>query len=636
MENAMKRIQKVNGLRIGMIQMSSIDNPIDAANAFIAKAKQLARRGVDIIVGSEMQLTHYVSGDRYELDEFISEMYQAHQMILVASKEIDAVLIYGGIGLSHVSSDVGEDGRQRKYNAAFVVQNGVQIKNDAGLPFAIKVLHPNYRIFDDARHFFCLRKLAMEMGVQLSDLLKPFTVTIRGRQVKLGVLLCEDAWHDDYAQKPAIILAQNGADILFDLSCSNWSWQKNRKRDQVIGDICRQTGLWCVYVNNVGVQNNGKNFITFDGASTIYNPGGEIVAMYRLYEDQASVVKLLDSLRPKKRTEVEDVEQMFTAVAVATKAFIATLPQRLRKCIIAVSGGKDSSAALALMVHLLGAENVLAVTMPMDGYTSAETKNDAVVLCEALGVECLVVPIGAMVEVKAAAIGAVPESGPYKTVQAIERMSTLAGLGAAKGYFFTSNANMTESAFGYGTLNADLRGVFAPWGNCLAQDVYRILDFMNQTIFDGKIPQSIIDRAPSDELSSDQSPDPFHYGHVGYNGYHDQMVRAIVAFRRGKEWFVDRYVDGTLEQEMQLPKGVIDDHFPTAELWLEDLNRCFKLYHAAFFKRVQSVPCPLVDKRSFGWDLREPILAEVETTRFRRLVCQYFTQKIGVDEFELI
>ena len=547
-------------------------------------------------------------------------MQLAHEHIKQASKDFGAVLISGGIGLDSNPLLVGEDGRRRKYNAAFVVQKGKQISNDAGLSFGIKMLLPNYRIFDDARHFFCLRKLAMERKVSVEELQKPFTVTLRnGQTCKLGVMLCEDGWPDDYAQNPAMLLKQNGADIIFDLSCSNWSWQKNRKRDQVIGNICKQTALWCVYVNNVGVQNNGKNFITFDGGTTVYNSRGEIVSMYELYQDEARVITLDESFPALERPEIDDVEQAFTAVSWATRGFIATLPPHLRKCIVAVSGGKDSSATLALMVHLLGAENVMAVTMPMEGYTSDETKNDAIKLCEALGVKYLVIPIGEMVRVKAAAVGAEPGTGAYKTIQAMERLTTHAGLGAYHHYFFTSNANMTESAVGYTTLNADSRGVFAPWGNCLAQDVYRILDYMNRTIFDGQIPQSIIDRQPSDELSEDQSEDPFFYGHIAFNGYHDQMTRAIVAFRRGKEWFLERYLDGTLEREMRLPEGTINHHFSTSKEWFEDLNRFFKLYHAAFYKRVQSVPCPLVDKRSFGWDLREPILKEVETTRFQEL-----------------
>jgi NAD+ synthase (glutamine-hydrolysing) len=122
------------------------------------------------------------------------------------------------------------------------------------------------------------------------------------------------------------------------------------------------------------------------------------------------------------------------------------------------------------------------------------------------------------------------------------------------------------------------------------------------------------------EAGSGARSDPFDYGNLTGNGYHDQMVRAVVAFRYGPEWFVEQYLKGSLEQKLQLSKGRLNILFPTSQAWLDDLERCFSLFNAAVFKRVQSVPGPLVDKRGFGWDFRESILDRVETTRYKALV----------------
>jgi NAD+ synthase (glutamine-hydrolysing) len=206
----------------------------------------------------------------------------------------------------------------------------------------------------------------------------------------------------------------------------------------------------------------------------------------------------------------------------------------------------------------------------------------------------------------------------HKTAQAMARMHVLAAIAAKEHAFFTCNANWTESFFGYGTLNGDLRGTFAPWGNCLKQDVYRLGDYMNREVFGREvIPQSIIDRQPMDELVAEgqgSRGDPFDYGNVRENGYHDQLVRAVIAFRHGPEWFVEHFINGTLERELQLPEGKLAELFPDGQAWLDDLERCFNLYHAAIFKRVQSVPNVLVDKRTFGWDFRESIVPLVTTT----------------------
>ena len=256
-------MQDLSGLRIAMCQLSVNPDPTVNALAFIRQATALAD-AADIIIGSEMMIAPYVCGDRFEDDAFINDMARAVDTIVQQSRFINAVLVFGGIGLDPDSTKVGEDGRRRKYNAAFVAHRGQLIAHPSGLPFAVKTLLPNYRIFDDARHFFDLRKLALERRVAIETLHQPFTVTVGERTIKLGVMLCEDMWDEDYAEKPATNLAANGADILINLSCSPWSWRKNEKRDRVVKAICERTGLWFVYVNNVGCQNNGKNFIVFE------------------------------------------------------------------------------------------------------------------------------------------------------------------------------------------------------------------------------------------------------------------------------------------------------------------------------------------------------------------------------------
>lgn len=603
--------EKLNGLRLAMVQMEIADEPAVNAAVFLEHARKAAAEGADIVIGSEMMLNRYLCGDRYEDDAFVDEVWAAAQTIVVASADIPAVLIFGGIGLDENPKVVGEDGRRRKYNAAFVVQGGRLIRNRAGLPFAIKTLQPKYRIYDDARHFFSLRKLALERGCEVRHLLQPFPVTIRGVEYDLGVMLCEDMWDGDYAQKPSLILVGNGADILIDLSCSNWSWRKNEKRDRIVRHICEQTERWFVYVNNVGCQNNGKNFITFDGASTVYHPDGNIVAMCKRYATEVQHVTLDASLPALTRAEPEDVSQLFAGVVVATRGWLNTIPERLRKAVIGVSGGKDSAASVALFAHLLGPENVLAINMPMRQHSSLELQDDARKLCANLGVEYRIVPIDDLVTATCGAAGIEPGTPAHKTAQAMARVQVLTAIGAREGRFFPCNANWTELAFGYTTLNADARGTFAPWANCLGQDVYRVLDYMNRMVFGREvIPRSIIDRPPMDELTAEgagERKDPFIYGSVTENGYHDQMVRAIIAFRRSPEWFVGRYLDGTLEAELKLTPGTLDRHFGEARVWLSDLERCFKSQSGSVFKRVQSVPCPLLDKRCFGWDFRESI-----------------------------
>jgi NAD+ synthase (glutamine-hydrolysing) len=499
------------------------------------------------------------------------------------------------------------------------------LKNRAGLPFAIKTLLPDYRIFDDNRHFFNLREVAEEQELNTEALLMPFVVTLRGHEYQLGVMLCEDMWDMDYSVKPAKALCDNGAELLINLSCSNWSWRKNAKRDSVIKAICQEYGRPFIYVNNVGCQNNGKNFITFDGSSTAYNIDGDIIAMCPPFLEELHLVSLAADAEVfvREENDMDDVELMFEAVKVATRGFLRTLPPSLSKVVIGVSGGIDSALSVAFFAHLLGSENIIGVNMPYKHFNAAETKDDARLLCERLGVEYRIEPIDDIADATALRTRAQVGTAAHKSIQATSRLQVLIGIGAAEGAWFPCNANWTELFFGYGTLNGDLRGTFNPWGNCLKQDVYRLAHFMNERIFKAEvIPQSIIDRQPMDELVAEGAGvrgDPFFYGTVTENGYHDQFVRAVIAFRHGPEWFVEQYLNGTLERELKLPCGAINRHFPTKEVWLADLERCFSLYYHNIFKHVQSVPIPLLDKRSFGWDLRESVGVNYETERFKLL-----------------
>ena len=95
--------------------------------------------------------------------------------------------IFGNIAVDN--SKRNEDGRARKYNAAFAAQHGKLLTNGT-LPydFIVKNALPNYREFDDNRHFYGLRQLALELDKQVAGLHQPLTVTAHGETVKLGLM----------------------------------------------------------------------------------------------------------------------------------------------------------------------------------------------------------------------------------------------------------------------------------------------------------------------------------------------------------------------------------------------------------------------------------------------------------------
>ena len=76
-------------------------------------------------------------------------------------------VVFGNVAVDREST--GQDGRLRKYNGVYVCSDGAYVSRaevPQGLPQGIhpKTLQPNYRFFDDDRHFFSLRQLAEETG----------------------------------------------------------------------------------------------------------------------------------------------------------------------------------------------------------------------------------------------------------------------------------------------------------------------------------------------------------------------------------------------------------------------------------------------------------------------------------------
>ncbi len=621
-------MKNLQGLKIAMGQIDIVaGDPQLNTERIIAEIEEAKRRDVDIIVFPEMAVPGYLLGDLFEDDAFIAEIQKCNKKIVQATKDSyrfdsNLVVIFGTIVSD--KAKCGEDGRIRKYNATILAQDGERLWNKAGMDFTVKTLHPDYRMFDDNRHFYSMRKLAEEKGVSVAEILQPFKVHFDFADVShtLGIMTCEDMWDGDYFLSPGRMLKDAGAELIINLSCSPWSWKKNAKRDQVVRDLIAEISLPFVYVNNVGCQNNGKNFITFDGGTTIYGGNGDIIYLAEPFDDCVVDFVFTETHEALSRTEQSDVKQLYDAIKVATGGYLRTVPDSAKqKIVIGVSGGIDSANSVALFADILGSERVIGINMPYKNFNAQETKDDARILCDNLGVEYRVVPIDAMVDAQAAAVGIKEGTSQHKSIQARMRMETLAAIASDVNGLFTCNANWTEIAFGYGTIGGDLRGYFAPWMNCLKSDMYKLADFMNQEVFGREvIPASVIEREPMDELVKDGSRgDPFDYGHIGHNGYHDQMVRAIVAFRRNPEWFLEQYQNGTLEKELQLESGHISKLFATGQDFIEDLERCWKLFVGQVFKRVQSVPGALVDKRSFGWDFRESILPVVFTARYKEL-----------------
>ncbi len=622
----------LTGLRISLCQMPVIPGRPDLNTAFIRREIGLAAdRGSGVIIFPEMK-DGYALGDRFENDSFIADIQRHNIQIREATQgkktQIGGIAAIWGSVVADPKKK-GRDGRMRKYNAGLGAQNGQWIGK------TIKTLHPNYRIFDDDRHFqsmlnLMLEDLAQEQqgkdpspGPDLRDYLQVFMVQTKIGLVRVGVIICEDTWSKDYPFNPGKILAEKGIDLMVVISASPWTWQKKRKRDQVIKDLamaCREAGcpVPIVYVNNVGIQNNVKNIIIFDGASTVYNEEGEIIFEVEPYAEGTYDFVFSDKIKPLPLREPDDSQELFNALKCAGSKHVASLPPNIRKIVIGLSGGIDSSVAAAFWAHIVGPENVYGISMP-GPYTSDETADLGAKLAGNLGIHFEVMPITDAADLIAQKRDVERGTDVYGNILARLRREILSVTAEKIGGVFTDNANKVEIATGYTTRYGDNAGFLAIFGDLLKREIYQMGEYLNQTIYQREvIPAECFTIKPTAELKKDQK-DPFYYGNLaGYN-YHDQWVRAVTEFRWDPEIILEHYMRGSLESEFRLNPGHLTELFPTPHEFVKDLERCWRLFHVAISKRGEGPPIPIVSRRAFGFDLRESMILPYLTLRYHDL-----------------
>ena len=640
--------------RIVLVQMEVAPGRPDRNVERMLERIERHRDDAEVVVFSEMCVPGYLIGDAWEIDALVTDFASWSETVREASAGL--TVLFGNVAVE--PARLSEDGRLRKFNAVWVCHDGDYVRR-SGLPAELptgvhpKTLHPNYRFFDDDRHFHSVRKLAGERGRPVADWMVPYEVPRRdGGTFRFGVQVCEDVWCQDYSGEDGVLdtvamWRRNGAEAVFNLSASPWTWEKNEKRHRTVREVLARSPLPFFYVNQVGAQNNGKNVLVFDGDTTAYAPDGGVVGRLPAWKegelrvggtpDAAPAVSPRElGVRPgpvaapgERPGRARELDAILNALATGLR-HLDELRGGDARFLVGVSGGVDSSLVSALIAHVLGPDRVLAVNMPTR-FNSEVTRNNARALCERLGVDYLVCPIEELYERVAGIIrGArfAAGEGAYTTlvdenVQArIRGADVLAGLAAKFGAVFTNNGNKTETALGYATLYGDVNGAIAPIADLYKTDVFALARHLNETVFGREvIPANLYDgtTVPSAELSGAQDVtrglgDPIRYG------YHDAVLRQMIEYRRHLVDFFEWMLDGTFFERIGWNGSLRSlDDFAGAEEWIEDLEWIDRQLRVNYFKRIQSPPIIVVSKRAFGFDLRESQGPEYRPRRYRAL-----------------
>ena len=107
-----------------------------------------------------------------------------------------------------------------------------------------------------------------------------------------------------------------------------------------------------------------------------------------------------------------------------------------------------------------------------------------------------------------------------------------------------ATGNKTEVARGYATLYGDMAGALAPLGDLPKNDVYLLGHYLNRAAGKEIIPERVLTKPPSAELSSGQV-DPFDYDVVA------PLVEALVVNHASDEELAAQGYDQSLVRDLR-------------------------------------------------------------------------------------
>jgi NAD+ synthase (glutamine-hydrolysing) len=557
-------------MRLALAQLDFTVGAFDENYRKIAEAIARARRaGAGLVVFSELATTGYPPRDLLNHERFVQANLELRDRIAALS---DSTL---GILFGCVEPNP-RDGAKPLFNTAVLCHQGRIVARHH------KTLLPTYDVFDEDRYF--------EPGPSVAPM--PFG----GRQ--LGVTICEEVWNDRdfwpkrlYARDPVCDLADQGADVLINISSSPFTIGKAELRRQMIRQEAVKNGRFFFYVNQVG----GNDELVFDGHSLGFDPEGAVVLRARDFEEDLVFYDLPDAGSPASVGSIAEVSA--TPIEEAWKALVLGLRDYVRKCgfenvVLGLSGGIDSAVTAALAAAALGPERVTGVAMPTR-YSSDHSLRDAEALARNLDIDYRVVPIDnifqSYLDALAGQFAGLPLGVAEENLQARVRGAVLMAFSNKLGSLLLSTGNKSELAVGYCTLYGDMCGGLAVISDVPKTLVYRLARFINAER--PVIPESSITKAPSAELRPNQT---------------DQDTLPPYEL-------IDRVIEAYVERGLDIPAMAAQGIDPAAA------QQIVSLIDRNEYKRRQAAPGIKITSKAFGVGRRYPIAADYRALREARL-----------------
>ena len=180
------------------------------------------------------------------------------------------------------------------------------------------------------------------------------------------------------------------------------------------------------------------------------------------------------------------------------------------RAVVGISGGKDSSVTAALCVKALGVERVLGVLMPCGVQADIDC---AVDLCDALGIERVVINVKDAVDGVLNAMGDMPVSEQTRiNLPPRIRMATLYAVSQSQNGRVANTCNLSEDWVGYSTRYGDSVGDFSPLSRLTVTEVKAIGRELG-------LPAHLVEKVPIDGLSGSTDEEKLGFTYAALDAY---------------------------------------------------------------------------------------------------------------------
>ena len=554
-------------LRITGAQLSFTVGAIQENKSKILNTLEEAEKiNSDIVVFPELCVTGYPPEDLLLRESFVGKNFAVLEEIAEFSGRTSGVIGFVDRSLEEQTMDNVD---RNITNAAAIVQNG-DVKG-----IYHKCYLPNYSVFDEARYF--------AKGTKPEEI-------FWYEDIAVGINICEDVWINN---GPAEEQVKKGASLIININASPFDINKTESRKVNVRDKAKKLKVPILYLNMVG----GQDELVFDGGSFLVDADGNIIYEAGQFSEEIfsfdleleiknvkSENKLIvnekkSDLPPLKTSDsLSELESMYAALKMGLSDYVEK--NNFKKVLVGLSGGIDSALTATIAVDALTSDNVIGVAMPSK-FNPRSSLEDAKELADNLNIELKTVNIEETAEkfrnLLKDNLDDDLKSVVDENIQSRIRGNILMGLSNQLGAMVVSTGNKSEMAVGYSTLYGDLVGGFALLKDVYKTEVYKLSDYRNS--ISKVIPQNIIEKKPSAELSEDQ------YDSDSLPEYDllDKILKMYIELDYSSEKIINSDID----------KEVVFDI-------LEKIDR-------NEYKRKQVAPGVKLTSRAFGKDRRMPI-----------------------------